>query len=98
MAAEQGRWQLYGFLERFDIWVQVELPPAEVELAVMLWLHGLIDDPYPGARRVEGFENLWDCPVPGTLVDGSAVLASFFVRETGSSIRCNDIATLSWPF
>lgn len=98
MPREPGRWTVEGFLERFDIWAAEQSPGPDGELAVMHWIHALLDDPYPRlARRVGGFDGLWECAVPGTLTGGQVVLVSYLVREFELTVRCNEIATLPWP-
>jgi len=57
---------LIGFDVRFDAWTELEGPSDDLRLIVMAWVHGRFDDPYQGARREDGFENLWFGHVPGS--------------------------------
>jgi hypothetical protein len=90
-------WNLSEFDEWIDRWIEQESPDVELRLAVRAWLLSRLEDPYQGVRREPGFENLWSCTVPGTRRGWTAVVCSYFIFELTGTIRCNSLATLSWP-
>lgn len=93
-----GDWDLAGFTDRLDKWQFVEQPPQDLSMLVTAWVFSRYDDPYRGARREPGFENLWSSVVPdsddGT---GQVVVASFWIYESVHLVMCDGIATLSLP-
>jgi hypothetical protein len=91
-------WQLEDFEERLDTWVALENPPDDLVREVLAWILGRYDDPYQGVRREPGFDNLWYGVVPGTAHGHERVVTcSYWITETTRTVRCNSIATLSWP-
>lgn len=98
MARPRGGWNLTGFEECLTRWIEVESPSGDLRLAVAAWLPSRIDDPYQGMRREpEGHPNLWFGLIPGTGHAGQAVYCSCLIFEQTGTVRCNSIATLSWP-
>ena len=93
-----GRWGLVGFLERLDDWETREGPSDDLRLVVTAWILSRFDDPYQGVQREPGFPNLWYGEVPGT-AHGHAqiVVCSYWIEETARTVRCDSIATLSFP-
>jgi hypothetical protein len=91
-------WQLIGFIERLDTWIDVERPADDLRLIVTAWVIGRVDDPYQGVRRERGFPNLWFGTIPNTTHGtGQVVVCSYWIEETTRSVRCDSIATLDWP-
>lgn len=68
-----------------------------LRVLVLNWLLSRIDDPYDGLRRQPDFDNLWFGVVPGSLHSGEVIACSLWVFEQNHSVRCDRIATLSWP-
>jgi hypothetical protein len=64
-------WTLAGFLDRLDIWADLEKPSDDLRLLVTAWIMTRYDDPYSGVRRADGFENLWF----GALIDAVELAA-----------------------
>ena len=90
-------WQLEGFSEQLDEWVELEQPEDWLRILVVNWVLGLINDPYQGLRRESGFDNLWFGVVPGSLNNDEAVCCSLWIDEAARRVRCDRIATLGWP-
>jgi hypothetical protein len=92
-------WLLRGFQERLDEWIDLEHPEDWLRVIVVNWVLSRIDDPYVGMRREGGFANLWFGVIPGTgdFAEGVAVVCSLWIEEAEHQVRCDRIATLSWP-
>jgi hypothetical protein len=92
-------WNLVGFIEHLDRWIEIESPTQDLRVIVTDWVFSRAVDPYVGARRERGFANLWYVRVPGsyTAADGTAVVCTFLIEETSRRVRCMSIATLSYP-
>jgi hypothetical protein len=75
----------------------MESPEVELRMAVRDWLLSRLDDPYQGVRLEPGFENFWSCVIAGTRRGWTAVVCSYFIFEATGTVRCNGLATLSWP-
>jgi hypothetical protein len=92
-------WKLVAFSERFEDWVTREAPSQDLLIHVGSWIFGRADDPYEGAKRAAGFENLWFIPIPGAYDKaGAIVTCSYWIEETNNIVRCNSIAALNPPF
>lgn len=62
------------------------------------WIFSRLDDPYQGVKREPGFPNLWWGVVPGTSHDGDkVVVCSYWVAESEHVVRCESLASISWP-
>lgn len=93
-----GPWKLAGFLDRLDAWVERESPNDDLRLLVTAWVVNRHTDPYHGVRRESGFPNLWSGVVPDSDDgQGNGVFCSYWIDETARVVKCNGIATLSWP-
>lgn len=92
------RWRLDRFGEELDSWIQREEPGGDLRLLVTAWIMSRADNPYRGAMRASGFENLWQAVVPNS-DDGAGhvVACSYWIYESESSVRCNSFATLGLP-
>lgn len=92
-------WRLSRFQERLDEWIDLEDPDDRLRIVVVNWVLSRMEDPYDGLLRQQGFDNLWFGIIPGTgdLSARSAVVCSLWIEETAHSVRCDRIATLSWP-
>lgn len=98
MASGGTGWTLVGFLERFELWEKHEKTPGDLSLIVADWILSRHTDPYRGARREPGFDNLWFAPIPNTLHgDGLVVACSYWIIERNSEVRCNLFGSLHWP-
>ncbi len=91
-------WQLVGFIDRLDLWMELESPDDDLRLQVTDWIFTRYTDPYEGVRRAPGFANLWFGQIAGTRRDpDSAVFCAYWIQERGHSLRCDSITTLSLP-
>jgi hypothetical protein len=91
-------WRLAGFSDRLDEWISLEAPPDWLRVLVGNWVLSRIEDPYGGLRRQPDFDNLWFGVVPGSVTEeGTAVACSLWIYERAHAVRCDRIATLSWP-
>lgn len=98
MRRRNGGWNLAAFEEHIELWIQQEAPTDDLRLTVANWLLSRIDDPYLGMRReTDGHSNLWFGMIPGTRHGHSAVCCSYLIFEQTGTVRCNSLATLSWP-
>jgi hypothetical protein len=99
MPSPRRAWNLVSFAERYEDWIKRESPVQDLRIRVGVWIFTRADDPYQGARRADGFENLWFMPIPeaqdGT---GAVVTCSYWIEESRSIVRCNSFAALSPPF
>ena len=95
---EPGRqWTLERFQEVLDAWAERDKPSVDLRFVVTEWVLSLFDDPYQGARR-EIAPNLWSVIVPGSAEDPyKIVFCSYWIEETRHVVRCDNIATLSYP-
>lgn len=89
---------LVGFLEAHDDWVEREQPSTDLSFLVLEWFMSRVDDPYRGARRAAGFDNLWYVAIPRTGHQGQVVVCSFWIEERDQVVRCDNITSLSPPF
>lgn len=95
----EGQWQLVGFGESLDEWIEQESPPDWLRLLVTSWVLSRIEDPYVSVRRQAVAPNLWFGVVPGSSHRPSLVVTcSYWVEETAHLVRCDRISTLSAPF
>ena len=91
-------WVPEGFDECLQRWDELEKPPDDLRSWVVEWSFTRLDDPYQGVRREPGFANLWWGVVPGTLHEGDkVVVCSYWVVESIHVVRCESLATLSFP-
>ena len=91
-------WQLEGFLDRLDAWIELEAPTDDVRLLVTAWIMTRYADPYQGVRRETGFPNLWYGAIPDTEDgNGSIVACAYWIEESNRTVRCDSFATLSLP-
>jgi len=89
---------LERFLERLDAWAEQETPPVDLRVLVTSWIMTRYDNPYQGAQRAEGFENLWFGAVPNTDDGlGHVVVCSYWIEETRHAVCCDSFATLNLP-
>ena len=72
-------WQLAGFEDLLQRWVEDEAPAVDLRVVVADWIFSRYDDPFSGVSREPGFDNLWVGPVPGTRRGGTVVVCSYFV-------------------
>jgi hypothetical protein len=91
-------WTPEGFDGCIQRWDELESPPADLRIWVVEWIFNQLDDPYQGVKRAAGFPNLWWGQVPGTLHgDGMVVVCNYWIVETVHVVRCESVASLSWP-
>lgn len=96
--ADRGDWRIDGFLERVEIWGDEQAASIDLRIVVTEWVFSRYDDPYAGARREEGFENLWYVVVPNSAHgNGDVVICSFWIDEEARVVRCDNVATVGWP-
>jgi hypothetical protein len=92
-----GPWKLQDFEDRFDEWLAQETTHFDLRWTVLSWVFTRSEDPYQGARRADGFPNLWFAVIPLTSHGGSSVVCRYWISESERSIRCDGFATLSEP-
>jgi hypothetical protein len=91
-------WIPEGFDRCIQIWDDLENPDDDLRRYVVGWIFTRLDDPYQGVKREPDFPNLWWGVVPGTLHgDGMIVGCSYWIVETAQVVRCESLASLSWP-
>lgn len=91
-------WTTEGFDAAFESWQQLENPPTEVAITVLLWLMGRRETPYLDVSREPNFENLWYGRIPGSLHgDGLVATCSYFIKELDHKLVCSSIASLRLP-
>lgn len=91
-------WQLVGFLERLDDWIERELPGDDLRVVVTAWVLTRYDDPYQGVRRESAFPNLWFGVVPYSGHDsGSVVVCAYWIEESTRTVHCDSFTRLSVP-
>ena len=92
------RWRLDGFDERYQEWLDQEHPDHSLGTLVLNWLFTRMEDPYEGVTRESGFPNLWWGGVPFSgHGDDQVVVVVYWVNESTHSLRCDRIASLTWP-
>jgi|SRR5579859_4684577 len=98
MNPTEPSWTLIGFLEHLDTWIGHESPKQDLRVIVTDWVLSRSVDPYKAAQREAGFANLRFARIPNTFDGaGSLIVRSYFVEETTTTVRCSNIATLTWP-
>lgn len=98
MAERGAAWTPQGFEQCLQTWDDLEQPDDDLRLHVVEWVFSRLDDPYQGVKREPGFPNLWWGVVPGTFHgDGKVVVCSFWIVESERVVRCESLASLSWP-
>ena len=92
-------WDVLGFVEALDAWVEREQPADELRRFVTQWIFTRMDDPYALARRADGFADYWWAVVPGSEdPDGRVVLCFFWIDPAARTARCDTFSSLSPPF
>ncbi len=92
-------WTLRDFEERFDAWVAQESPSIDLRYIVLNWVFSRAENPFAGARRAEGFENLWFTVIPGSHnKSGAMVTCSYWIEVADHVVLCDIFGTLSPPF
>jgi hypothetical protein len=97
---ESTAYKLGNLRTALDIWELNEPASAAIEhirVAVVDWALDRHTDPYQGARRVEGIDNLWFSKIPKTLHDRQVVVCQFWIEETTRTVRFDMFQTLSLP-
>lgn len=98
MADSGAPWTPEDFETCIQTWDELEHPPDDLRLWVVEWIFTRLDDPYQGVKREPGFANLWWGVVPGTLHDdGMVVVCSYWIVEETHVVRCESVASLSFP-
>jgi hypothetical protein len=103
VAKRKGGWNLTGFDEHLELWIQLSSPSDDLRVIVANWLLSRIDDPYQGMQREAeghsnlGHPNLWFGMIPGTRHGYQAVYCSYLIFEQTGTVRCNSVMTLHWP-
>lgn len=91
-------WVPEGFEGCIQAWDDREQPPDDLRAWVVEWIFTRLDDPYQGVKREPGFPNLWWGVVPGSLHGSNmVVVCSYWIVETSHVVRCESLASLSWP-
>lgn len=91
-------WALANFEQCLDEWIDLENPPEDVRYRVTEWVLTRIDDPFGAARREADLPNLWSSVVPGSIHrPHQIVLCSYWIEHEIHRVRCDRIASLSFP-
>jgi hypothetical protein len=90
-------WQLAGFEDALDRWIDIDQPSIDLRVIVGDWIFTRYDDPFSGVSRELGFDNLWVGVVPGTQRDGTVVVCSYFVYSAARVIAASGLSTLNLP-
>jgi hypothetical protein len=91
-------WVLDEFVPRLDSWIAQDNPDQTLRVQAYQWIFTRYDDPYQGAERAEGFDNLWFVQVPGTQRGDRILTCSFWIHERERRVECDSFAVLSLPF
>lgn len=92
------QWELAGFEDAFERWVNLEEPAPELRIRVVNWMFTRREDPYEGMIRESSFPNLWYGEVSGSLHGtGQVVVCTMWIEESTRTVRCDMIATLNPP-
>ncbi|MER7505607.1 hypothetical protein AB0L05_40615 [Nonomuraea pusilla] len=70
---------------------------GHVRTALDRWAERCACDPYLGAQREPGFDNLWYVAVPGTLHDGHMICSVYWISETTRTIKVDMMQPLRLP-
>jgi len=95
--APEREWRLQGFEDAVLRWYSIDDPPPDLSLLVTDWWFTRLDDPFAGAQRDPQRENGWYTQVPGSAVDGHAVLCSWVISVSERTVTCDAIALLPLP-
>lgn len=91
-------WELVGFEEALDRWIEIDDPSIDVRFVVTEWVVGRADDPYAGMqRRTDVAANYWFGIVPESLEGGTVIVCGVWIDEESRSVRCDTIVKLSLP-
>ena len=91
-------WQLTGFIDHLDDWIDRDGPTQDLRVIVTDWVISRAVDPYQGAEREPLLPNLWFAQVPGSYNGpGTIVVCAYVIEEATRTVRCSDISTLRWP-
>jgi hypothetical protein len=90
-------WILDKFEERFEAWIDQQMPAEDVIWTVGEWIMSLSENPYRAATRQPDFENMWYCALPETRRRGAVVACWYWIREMDRTVQCCGLATLKEP-
>ncbi|MCK9921237.1 hypothetical protein MXD61_04850 [Frankia sp. AgPm24] len=90
-------WTLVNFVERLDLWIDVEAPSDELRRLVTSWIFTRTDDPYQGVRREAGFPNLWFGAIPRSARGEQVVCCSYWIEDGAHRVVCDSFGTLNRP-
>jgi len=91
-------WRLEGFLERLDIWAELEAPSDNLRILVTSWILTRFDDPYQGVRREPRFANFWFGVIPRSRDSrGTVVTCAYWIEESRRTVRCDSFVSLNLP-
>lgn len=95
-------WNLVGFDDWLDIWINTCAPDQDTRHQVGSWLLTRIEDPFDGMALVGvteglGHPDLWGGWVPDTTWGDQGVYCSYLILKQTGTVRCNSIMTLPWP-
>lgn len=91
-------WKLERFIERLDLWVDLEAPTEDLRITVIEQIFTRMETPYRGVKRVWSGDNLWFGVVPGTAHGaGMVVTWAYRIFESRRAVRCDLIESISFP-
>lgn len=98
MPPEPAPWKQEKFVEKLEIWVATEHPPADLRILVASWVFTRYDDPYADLRPEPGLPGMWFGKIPGTDNGlGQAVACACWIDDHARTVRCDSIASLNTP-
>lgn len=91
-------WNLERFVERLDLWLDLEHPEESLRLVVTEQIFTRMETPYRGVKRVRDGDNLWFGVIPGS-AHGSGMVVTWAYRifESRRAVRCDMIQSMSAP-
>ncbi|MEV0144678.1 MULTISPECIES: hypothetical protein [unclassified Nonomuraea] len=97
---DNGKWKLTGFIEALHTLKETQPTWAalgHIRAALDRWADRCAHDPYLGAYREPGFDNLWHTAVPGTLHDGHKICCVYWIWETTRTVKVDMMQPLRLP-
>lgn len=86
------------FLDRYDEWVARDDPPDHWRIAVLLWVHSVVEEPYGDSiEHPMGIPGLRWAEIPLGGIYPQAVVCEYRVEYDTGEITCHTIATLDRP-
>ena len=98
LSAYPRPWLLAGFAEWITLWVRDYAPALPTIVAVRGWVLSRAEDPFDGAKFVEGSADYLFSIVPGSMGEhGRVVTCAYWIHRGDRTVRCDTISAASWP-